>query len=396
MRGRLTAEFEDGRRIIGCVLYSVDRRFPSKTQGFLYYHRDPHLPPTTDEIRFRVTESSDPTYFHDGTDLMRADGALPWSISLIRLSAMHAPLKELLAQNHNIPAEILDHGRKSLLSYLEKPFVVTLEQWSCISLIDSQLRTEKVLVPILLHMPRKWSHSVYKGKLLVRFEQASLVEHKDDTSIVMRVLKVLEPIQPLVKDAALLQPTPEEGALLKTLKYGQIKTVIFKDSRFRRLPSLFGSSDVEIAKGPSTLSPDSRHFKRRLTYLEQPFVLDISQIYNTVCFILPEKVITRRLYAVFYNQTWKFNPYTGRLVVRFERSTLPEHSKGNFIVLRVLKILDPVKSIDPAYVGDFPVPIVGQLLMRTHVCVRSYNLDKIIALSGILDLPSIPDDEPDL
>ncbi|KAG6878612.1 hypothetical protein C0992_007859, partial [Termitomyces sp. T32_za158] len=217
--GTIIAGLEDGRRIRGKVGYSRDLRFPSKTQGFLYYHCHPHLPPTTSEIRFRVTESSDPTYFHNGTDLVRADGALPWSIPLNRLTLAHAPLKELLGQNHNIPATIFGQKKKSLLSYLEQPFVMKLE-----STVPSDLLESRPQMHILLSMPGKSHQPVYKGKLLARFEHASLAEQKEDTSIVVRVLKVLEPIQPLVKDAALLQPAPEAGSLLKVSKLGQIRT----------------------------------------------------------------------------------------------------------------------------------------------------------------------------
>ncbi|KAG6883713.1 hypothetical protein C0992_008034, partial [Termitomyces sp. T32_za158] len=210
MFGRITAVFEDGGSIRGTVGYSKYLRFPPKTQGFLYYHCHPHLPPTTGEIRFRVTESSDPTYFHNGTDLVRADGVLPWSIPLDRLNWKHAPLKELLSQDHNIPATICGPKKKPSLSYLEQPFVMKLE-----GNVPSYLLESRPQINILLSMPGKTTQPVYKGKLLARFEHASLAEQKEDTSIVMRVLKVLEPIQPLVKDAALLQPAPEAGSLLK-------------------------------------------------------------------------------------------------------------------------------------------------------------------------------------
>ncbi|KAG6877534.1 hypothetical protein C0992_009734 [Termitomyces sp. T32_za158] len=363
--GTISAGLEDGRRIRGKVGYSTNLRFPSKTQGFLYYHCHPHLPPTTGEIRFRVTESFDPTYFHNGTDLVRADGALPWSIPLNRLTLVHAPLKELLGQNHNIPATIFGHKKKFLLSYLEQPFVMNLERPLYSNLLDFQLRT---CMRVLYSMPRtrKRTQSVYKGKLLVRFEQASLAEQKEDTSIVMRVLKVLEPIQPLVKDAALLHPAPEAGSLLKVSKLGQIRTVIFKDSSFRHLPSITGSSPnaqirfrltssddptqfekgtdlfdacgqpwnidirqlafslhalkaqlcrdgyVEITKAISRLLPAAApsRCKRILYYLEQPFVIDMTKQYIIVLFSMPDKVVSTD-FAFSSDLTGKIRSHTG-------------------------------------------------------------------------------------
>ncbi|KAG6895949.1 hypothetical protein C0992_011338, partial [Termitomyces sp. T32_za158] len=540
----IVARLEDERRISGKIFYTRDRqRFPSNVQGFLYYHCHPHLPPTTGEIRLRVTESSDPSYFRNGTDLMTADGALPWSIPVLRLCSMHAPLKELLGQDHNIPAALLSSkGKlpKIFLTYLEKPFVVTLEEVSYINTVDSQFRTQAALVRILLPIPRDHRQSVYKGKLLVRFERASLAEqeHTNDISIVMRVLKVLEPIEPLVKDAALLQPAPEAGTLLKALIHRQVRTLTFmapilgllpsiesssptpsnltsakrtivdvltrsfgtlnsrrlnasdfmdvsnlrllhlykRDDpqtpstiyygsengapiafptnaqgflylhhkpglsplsaqiRFRITPSddptqfekgtdlvardgqpwnidalqltnnnfaplrdqLYQDGYVEIVKALSTLPKDIRHAKRIISYLEQPFLLDMSHRNSFFAFTLPNKVVFRRFFYISYDPAKKIHPYTGRLVVRFERSTLPEHSEGNFIVLRVLKILDPVKSIDPDYDGRLPVPIVGQVLMKTRVRARSYNLDKETSISGLVDLPSFPDDQANL
>ncbi|KAG6891800.1 hypothetical protein C0992_003683, partial [Termitomyces sp. T32_za158] len=90
--------------------------------------------------------------------------------------------------------------------------------------------------------------------------------------------------------------------------------------------------------------------------------------------------------------------YSGRLVVRLERSTLPEHSERNFLVMRVLKILDPIKPVDPDYDGNVPVPIVGQLVMKSRRRIRLciFDLDKFVAKAGFMNLPSVPDDEPDL
>ncbi|KAG6883047.1 hypothetical protein C0992_009869, partial [Termitomyces sp. T32_za158] len=167
-RGRsIRAGLKDGRQIRGKILYSSNgSSFPLNTQGFLYYHHYPHLPPTTGEIRFRVTKSSDPSYFRNGTDLMALDGVLPWSIPPFRLLVPHAPLKELLAQDYNIPAEILNFKVQDFpifLHYLEKPFVLNLEQThTSINVIDSELRIDKTKVWMLLPVHGNNKRSEYK------------------------------------------------------------------------------------------------------------------------------------------------------------------------------------------------------------------------------------------
>ncbi|KAG6915355.1 hypothetical protein DXG01_012006, partial [Tephrocybe rancida] len=54
--------------------YSVPQEFswsfPNGTQGFLYWHRDARLPPTTGQARFRVTADRNPASFEQGTDLL--------------------------------------------------------------------------------------------------------------------------------------------------------------------------------------------------------------------------------------------------------------------------------------------------------------------------------------
>lgn len=54
----------------------------------------------------------------------------------------------------------------------------------------------------------------------------------------------------------------------------------------------------------------------------------------------------------------------GSSLVCFEHSTLPEHSHKPTLVLRVLKIIDPVECIIPGYDGHVPKPVEGSLVYR--------------------------------
>lgn len=52
----------------------------------------------------------------------------------------------------------------------------------------------------------------------------------------------------------------------------------------------------------------------------------------------------------------------GTAVVRFELSTLPEHAGANMIVVRILKILQPVECVIPDYDGYHERPEAGSLI----------------------------------
>ncbi|TFK46194.1 hypothetical protein OE88DRAFT_1668055 [Heliocybe sulcata] len=59
----------------------------------------------------------------------------------------------------------------------------------------------------------------------------------------------------------------------------------------------------------------------------------------------------------------KHTPYTGRTLVQFERSTLPEHKGTRTVVLRIVKIIELTKSEDPDEAFGMPEPKKGDLVM---------------------------------
>ncbi|KAF7353936.1 hypothetical protein MVEN_01079900 [Mycena venus] len=58
-----------------------------------------------------------------------------------------------------------------------------------------------------------------------------------------------------------------------------------------------------------------------------------------------------------------FAPYSGRALVRFEVSPLPEHEKSR-VVLRVVKIIDQPQLLIPDYDSYVPRPVEGELISR--------------------------------
>ncbi|KAF5377939.1 hypothetical protein D9615_006726 [Tricholomella constricta] len=102
--------------------------------------------------------------------------------------------------------------------------------------------------------------------------------------------------------------------------------------------------------------------------LDQPFELDITRHFSVI------RIISRTRSGKVYLRTLLYDwrafvkgfPYTGRILVRFEPSPFPEHARPAprppVIVLRVLKILTPIKVILPQYDMHVPVPVEGALL----------------------------------
>ena len=83
------------------------------------------------------------------------------------------------------------------------------------------------------------------------------------------------------------------------------------------------------------------------------------------------------------------NKFVGSALVRFERSTLPDHKGTRTIVLRFLKIITPVKCVIPLYDGYIVRPKEGELYRKLTKAKDlspppwSANIDKSVPLRGL-------------
>ena len=74
--------------------------------------------------------------------------------------------------------------------------------------------------------------------------------------------------------------------------------------------------------------------------------------------------------------------FVGSALVRFERSSLPEHEGTRTVVLRFLKIITPVKCVMPLYDGYICCPKEGELYRRSRSNLKmdqsvwNVNIDK--------------------
>ncbi|KAF8968779.1 hypothetical protein BDZ97DRAFT_328499 [Flammula alnicola] len=99
----------------------------------------------------------------------------------------------------------------------------------------------------------------------------------------------------------------------------------------------------------------------------QPFVMNVNRDVWTIWLVTRQTLQGMLLQKIFYDQRpgRKIrSPYTGRVRVRFEISTLPEHANDPALVLRVLDELTPVKYVDPNYDGYVCRPSPGELLTK--------------------------------
>ncbi|KAG6836885.1 hypothetical protein H0H93_001716 [Arthromyces matolae] len=228
---RALASVNVGGRITRLIYRKSDGRrvsFPPNTRGFLYFHHVPQTPLTTGQIRFRITSENDPFNFHLGKDLtMDVNRHFPWTIPLSTISKpSFAPLKDLLLQeglvddaSFNIfPAKSRKVSRS--LHYLEQPFIVDLSHVSTpIPVVTPHAMGVVRIFKLLVDHRNQESYSPYRGRLLLRFERSTLPEHARNTILVIRVIKVLEPITLSRPDYDMHVPLPIEGRLLeKSLK----------------------------------------------------------------------------------------------------------------------------------------------------------------------------------
>ncbi|KAF5377835.1 hypothetical protein D9615_006720 [Tricholomella constricta] len=114
--------------------------------------------------------------------------------------------------------------------------------------------------------------------------------------------------------------------------------------------------------------------------LDQPFELDLTRHLNIIHIISPTRSGKTHLRDLLRDQRASVQsvPYTGRILVRFEPSPFPEHGRPAprppVIVLRVLKILIPIKVIPPQYDMYVLVPVEGALLEKKSPCGLSNRL----------------------
>ncbi|RDB31097.1 hypothetical protein Hypma_000004 [Hypsizygus marmoreus] len=211
---RQTSSPPSVRSTLYYAISDVGSRFPENSHGFLYYHRDPQLPPTSGAVRFRLTPHAHASSFNVGTDLMLPDGRTPWSRWLVTIAnaAMYVGLKQLLLSDGLVTPELLEHcrhlGARSevpnglnqmyhhILFTLEQPFILNLASSYSFAVVGPQ-RIERAKLRFTAvqrtgFSPRRFFP--YSGQCMVRLEPSLALEHAGKRVAVIRVLEILTPI----------------------------------------------------------------------------------------------------------------------------------------------------------------------------------------------------------
>lgn len=217
--------------------------FPSNTRGvFYYYHRHDH-PPVSGELRFRLCKSLEE--FDEGHDLMLHDGPVPWNLSIYTLARdkKWEGLLNLLLDERLVDERLVQdmknirmqrpQGQYPWISMLDQPFIVDLAKPNLnIALLTRRefrlLRFQNIfwdpyqgLSPYtgtafetLSFLPA--DNSLYQGRILARLEFSNHLRHMKRTSIVLRILDILSPIECIIRkyDGQVGPPVP--GALYST------------------------------------------------------------------------------------------------------------------------------------------------------------------------------------
>ncbi|KAK6974619.1 hypothetical protein R3P38DRAFT_3239278 [Favolaschia claudopus] len=208
----------------------VCQPFPPNTRGFFYYNVPAEgLPAMAGGLRFRITPTGRPSSFNDGHDLL-LDG-LPWELPFTTIA--YGTGRKVILREHLInegfftQADVdkycaimpvkkrLDH--KITIYRLGQPFPVHFQQG-----LHLWIAGEKEFKPWVYgymftdcRMQYRPRVRPYTGSALARFELSTLPEHADSRTVIMRIVKMLNP--PICVDASYdgHLPVPAEGEIFR-------------------------------------------------------------------------------------------------------------------------------------------------------------------------------------
>ncbi|KAG6808098.1 hypothetical protein H0H92_005400 [Tricholoma furcatifolium] len=211
-----------------------NRLLPPNTRGFLYYHHVPNTPPASAELRFRViTPKDDGLSLSSGSDLLLPDSFRPWSCPLFRLAGAerYQPLWDFVCQHYlddatarwlqeNARNKHILHRSTQMLHYLEQPFIVDVRCFQLDLGIITPFGSGRASLRDLMIERRHGKGLMHNGHVMLRFERSSLPEHANSRVLVLRVLKILQPIQFDEASPSASHPlvTMKEGELLERRK----------------------------------------------------------------------------------------------------------------------------------------------------------------------------------
>ncbi|KAJ6617280.1 hypothetical protein B0H10DRAFT_2218766 [Mycena sp. CBHHK59/15] len=234
-RTRCAVTFVHSPGGIGASLWyqSPHLPFPNGTRGFLYYHADRESP-LAGTIRFRVTPDPTPASFPHGSDL-RVPSGCPWQVMLAQIASPNAAYSKLRAQLLHerlaTPAQLarcreVFGARRSFDAHLTlfaraQAFPVHFARAPWLVVVGPhELRTLRLDTVFKSQVNSVKAHP-FSGAGLARFERSTLREHAGQRMLLLRIVKITEPVAPATRYPGRLV-SPVEGQLVSVHdRYGR-------------------------------------------------------------------------------------------------------------------------------------------------------------------------------
>lgn len=240
----------------------IDRvPFPNSQKGFFYYHTKPTPSPYSGQLRFRLTPVADPDSWASGSDLLLPNG-LPWNKTVFAIATMHpkfTAIRNLMLADGLISSEMVTRcqevldwrrslGPNHLLTDLGQPFVARFQsldrgQFAIVGREEqkyvrvasffrdmrNRLRSPYQGKRAYLVIVLSYAHSHSLGSAICQFElhvpkrtrvtrRFERLVHQSDRppprKIVLRVLKIVEPVSCIRDDYDGFVNEPKEGQLM--------------------------------------------------------------------------------------------------------------------------------------------------------------------------------------
>ncbi|KAF8175809.1 hypothetical protein BJ912DRAFT_1146973 [Pholiota molesta] len=209
--------------------------FPENTRGFFYYHKPPDGPEFSAGVRFRICNSA--ADFEHGRDLLDTRGDI-WSPKLLELVKhnQHRQFLSLLRAENLIDEELIHdinkldttHNVRRCHASLSDPFYMNLGHTSKKITYVTRAKLVRLMFAqkaFRVHTATNSYVSPLTGLIKARFELSDLPEHKTlGPTLVIRVLKVVEPVNLLFQTTKI--PIPVPGTLLYRNVHGRRRRVV--------------------------------------------------------------------------------------------------------------------------------------------------------------------------
>lgn len=223
----------------------IRERFPEGTRGFLYYFNPDFAPSWMGQLRFRVTDSSDPASFASGHDLLDPHGALPlaWPLRTVMSSSLYQNLFRMLLHEKLVTRDTVAQvaglwpnlhwkgGTRTIYAY-KQPFYLDFQsprfQLEIVGMEGGRLVVERMKLQGPALHNREYGGDPLSGEyqsqdaaraiILMSYHTGSAIcafDRMPGGEIAVRILKMVEPVK-LLEGSISEAGIPQEGALLHT------------------------------------------------------------------------------------------------------------------------------------------------------------------------------------